>query len=163
MSALDDRPVVLDREKYPANDLLCDGLPRQAAGPRVRFAESNPAGAPGRTYAQSLFAELPYMVGVLVRADLHLTEAQAWTSSSSPGSRTTRSAAPNNSARLRSYAICMWAQPSCFWGLSRRRRRSCRLLAAEVPPREVAQPAGDAQVGRRERHEQPRVALGAWS
>lgn len=76
MSALDDRPVVLDREKYPANDLLCDGLPRQAAGPRVRFAESNPAGAPGRTYAQSLFAELPYMVGVLVRADLHLTEAQ---------------------------------------------------------------------------------------
>jgi hypothetical protein len=54
----------------------CDGLPRQAAGPRVRFAESNPAGVPGRTYAQSLFAELPYMVGVLVRAELHLTEAQ---------------------------------------------------------------------------------------
>ena len=46
--------------------------------------------------------------------------AQARTSSSSPGSRTAWSAAPNKSARLRSYATCMWAQPSCFWGLSRR-------------------------------------------
>src|SRR3954471_8825886 len=61
----------------PAREsVLCDGLPRQAAGPRVRFAESNPAGVPGRTYAQSLFAELPYMVGVLVRVDLQLTETQ---------------------------------------------------------------------------------------
>jgi hypothetical protein len=54
---------------------MCDGLPRQAAGPRFRFSEPNPA-APGRSYAQSLFADLPYMVGVLVRLDLHLSEAE---------------------------------------------------------------------------------------
>ena len=58
------------------DDVLCDGLPRQAAGPRFRFIQPNPAGAAGRSYAQSLFAELPYMVGVLVRRDLHLTEDQ---------------------------------------------------------------------------------------
>ena len=52
------------------------GCPTQAAGPRFRFAQPNPAGVAGRTYAQSLFAELPYMVGVLVRRDLHLTETQ---------------------------------------------------------------------------------------
>jgi len=56
-------------------DLLCDGLPRQAAGPRFRFGEANPV-AVGRSYAQSLFADLPYMVGVLVRWELHLTEAE---------------------------------------------------------------------------------------
>jgi hypothetical protein len=61
----------------PSSDgVLCDGLPRQAAGPRFRFAQLNPAGVAGRTYAQSLFVELPYLVGVLVRRDLHLSEAQ---------------------------------------------------------------------------------------
>jgi hypothetical protein len=56
--------------------VLSDGLPRQAAGPRFRFAQPNPAGVAGRTYAQSLFVELPYLVGVLVRRDLRLTEAE---------------------------------------------------------------------------------------
>jgi hypothetical protein len=56
-------------------DRMCDGLLRQAAGPRFRFVEPNPAAA-GRSYAQSLYADLPYMVGVLVRWDLHLTEAE---------------------------------------------------------------------------------------
>ncbi len=46
----------------------------QAAGPRFRFDEPNPTVA-GRTYAQSLYAELPYMVSVLVRTELQLTEA----------------------------------------------------------------------------------------
>jgi hypothetical protein len=57
----------------PPDGVLCDGLPRQAAGPRFRFAEPNPTVA-GRSYAQSRFAELPYMVGVLVRLDLRLAE-----------------------------------------------------------------------------------------
>lgn len=56
--------------------IACDGLPRQAAGPRFQFRQPNPAGVPGRTYAQSLFAELPYLVGVLVRAELCITEQQ---------------------------------------------------------------------------------------
>jgi hypothetical protein len=55
--------------------LMIDGFPRQAAGPRFRFADANPTEA-GRSYAQSLFAELPYMVGVLVRWELHLTEVE---------------------------------------------------------------------------------------
>jgi hypothetical protein len=55
--------------------VLCDGLPQHSAGPRFRFCEANPV-APGRTYAQSLLADLPYMVGVLVRLDLHLTEME---------------------------------------------------------------------------------------
>jgi hypothetical protein len=59
--------------------VMCDGLPRQAAGPRFRFDQLNPAVAGGRTYAQSLFAELPYMVGVFVRTELRLTE-EAWDS-----------------------------------------------------------------------------------
>ncbi len=46
----------------------------QAAGPRFRFDEPNPT-VTGRTYAQSLYAELPYMVSVLVRTELQLTEA----------------------------------------------------------------------------------------
>ncbi len=55
--------------------LMCDGLPRQAAGPRFRFNQPNPVAA-GRTYAQSLYAELPYLVGVLVRGDLRLSETE---------------------------------------------------------------------------------------
>ncbi len=60
----------------PAHDgALCDGLPRQAAGPRFRFDQPNPVAA-RRTYAQSLYAELPYLVGVLVRGDLRLSETE---------------------------------------------------------------------------------------
>ena len=55
----------LDSTDLKVHDLKGDG-----------FAQLNPVGAAGRTYAQSLFAELPYMVGVLVRRDLHLTEDQ---------------------------------------------------------------------------------------
>jgi hypothetical protein len=65
----------LQHKAAGAATLTCDGLPQQAAGPRFRFAEPNPV-APGRTYAQSLFADLPYLVGVLVRWELHLTEAE---------------------------------------------------------------------------------------
>ena len=83
MTALDDRPVCTtptggaDGAPAPADSvrLLCDGLPSQAAGPRFRFSEPNPVAA-GRTYAQSLFQDLPYMVGVLVRRELHLTEPE---------------------------------------------------------------------------------------
>jgi hypothetical protein len=49
-----------------------------ATAPRFRFDEPNPT-VMGRTYAQSLYAELPYMISVLVRTELHLTEA-AWDS-----------------------------------------------------------------------------------
>jgi hypothetical protein len=57
--------------------VMCDGLPRQAAGPRFRFDQLNPTITGRRTYAQSLLAELPYMVGVFVLAELGLTE-EAW-------------------------------------------------------------------------------------
>ena len=70
----DHRTPTADRPML--DSVLSDGLPRQAAGPRFRFAQPNPAGVAGRTYAQSLFVELPYMVGVLVRRDLRLTEAE---------------------------------------------------------------------------------------
>ena len=52
------------------------GSPIRRLGPGSASRSPNPAGVPGRTYAQSLFAELPYMVGVLVRAELHLAEEQ---------------------------------------------------------------------------------------
>ena len=61
--------------RRPVDSVMCDGLLRQAAGPRFRFSESNPAGT-GRTYAQSRFAELPYLVGVLVHRDLGLSEVE---------------------------------------------------------------------------------------
>jgi hypothetical protein len=61
-------------QRRPGEDLMCDGLPPQAAGPRIRFTEANPVMA-GRSYAQSLFEDLPYMIGELVRQDLHLSDS----------------------------------------------------------------------------------------
>ena len=75
MIALVDHGTPPGHHRAP-DGVSCDRLPRHAAGPRFDFAQPNPAGVSGRTYAQSLFAELPYMVGVLVRAELQLTEAQ---------------------------------------------------------------------------------------
>jgi hypothetical protein len=75
MTALVDHATPTAVHGRLRNAVLCDGLPRDAAGPRFRFGEVNPT-AGGRTYAQSLFPDLPYLVGVLVRLELHLTEAE---------------------------------------------------------------------------------------
>lgn len=73
MTALDDRPVAL--RTSGTDRLMCDGLPRLAAGPRFRFGQPNPVVA-RRAFAQSLFEDLPYMIGVLVRYELGLTAAE---------------------------------------------------------------------------------------
>ena len=76
MTALVDHATPTAVPRHVRAPVLCDGLPREAAGVRFRFGEANPTAA-GRTYAQSLYSDLPYMVGVLVRWHLHLT-ADEW-------------------------------------------------------------------------------------
>ncbi len=80
MTVLDEHPV---SSSSPASSpptphsmprSATTGLAAGAAEPRFRFDELNPTVA-GRSYARSLYAELPYMVSVLVRTELHLTEA----------------------------------------------------------------------------------------
>lgn len=74
MTLLDD-VTTPHHHRSPGTRPMCDGLPRHAAGPRFRFNQSNPV-AQGCTYADTTFADLPYMVGVLVRGELHLTDAE---------------------------------------------------------------------------------------
>ena len=55
-------------------DQTIDGLSRHAAGPRFRFTDTNPV--TGRSYGRSSWSDLPYLIWVLVRDEVRLTDAE---------------------------------------------------------------------------------------